>query len=87
MSLSNMPAEFSIGDTLDVVENRQPFEVVASPLIVGLSGLNVTVDDPTGISVNDGVALRGFSIIPNLPSIEDHRALEMAGIIRFLMAF
>lgn len=86
VSLSNLPTSFAIGDRLSIVENRQPFNVVAEPLIVGISGLNVTVDDPTGISNNDGVALQGFSIIPNLPAVEDHKSLEMAAVARFLMA-
>lgn len=87
LNVNAVPTSWAVGDTVDIVAGRPPFDVVAS-------GIEITASTPTtltfssgdldNVSKNDTVALEGFSIIPNIAMPEAHNLLVQAGVVRLL---
>ena len=86
ISFNSVPGAWNTNTVIDFVKGRQPFNmVVTGEPILNVSGSDLTISTTSAalLTIGDGVAEEGFTIIPNLP-FEAHRLLEQAGVIRLL---
>lgn len=84
--VNNVPNDWVTGDTVNLVESSQPFQTRGEVrTIVGISSPSITLDDVSGISVGDYVALEGYSPVPQLP-VEAHKVLAQAAAVKCLEA-
>ena len=67
LTLSQSPASWAIGNELQAVSQLPPFRNTGSFTITAISNPTITIDDSTGLSVGDWVALDGYCPIPQIP--------------------
>jgi len=85
ITLSFVPTDWQISDTLNIIRGKQPFNTVIEATITNLSAPTIELDSVEGIQVGDYVALDGFSPIPQLP-VEAHKILAQATVVKVLEA-
>jgi len=86
VTLTNLPSAWVTGDLVNVVSHLQPFDTVASSVVInGISSPTIVVSDLTGIEVGMWVALDGSSPIPQIP-VEAHITLAQATTVKCLEA-
>ena len=85
ISVSAVPDGWAIGNTVDIVNNGVPFEIVAEGItITNIVGTDITFNsgDVDNVTVGNTIALEGFSITPNISNPDAHRLLEQACLVR-----
>lgn len=83
-TIANAESIFTTSATLDFVQPRPPFSLVASDVACTISGNTVTPTTmPTGVTAGDYVALAGYSAIPMIP-LEYHGILCQGATLKVL---
>lgn len=83
--LSRTPSNFSVGDSVNIIKERQPFNLYKTATIVTINGTLITLDDNTDIQTNSWVTNEGESVVPQLP-VEAHAVLIQMGVCKALEA-
>lgn len=84
LTLSNVPAAWVVGDTLNAIDARPGFDTKARDRAITLiSGNDVTLDDVTDISVTNWIAENDYSPIAQVP-VEVHQLLVQAASLEIL---
>jgi len=86
VTLSNLPSSWVTGDLINVVSQLQPFDTIASSIVInGISSPTIVVSDITNLEVGMWIALDGNSPIPQIP-VEAHITLAQATTVKCLEA-
>ena len=82
--LTNLPSDWSIGQTVDVIQPYQGFNFDAQDVaITAISNPTLSLASVSGIKVGDWVALQGNSPIPQIPAAAQ-AVLAQAVVIKLL---
>lgn len=83
LSLTNIPATFTVGTLIDFCGDQPPFNYFGTQTITAISGSDITFDGlPQGISLGDWTALQGQTPVPQIP-VEYRMVLVQRIICKF----
>ena len=86
MTLSNVPAAWTTGDTICALDSKPSFNLkVETDTLVDVSAPTIEVADVSSYTIGDWVCLEGESTIPQIP-VESHPILEQAVCTLALLA-
>lgn len=81
--LSRTPSHFTVGDTINVIKERQPFNNYKTATILEINGTLLTLDDNSNIQAKSWVTSEGESVVPQVP-VEAQSVLVQMGVCKAL---
>lgn len=76
-------APFSVGDVVDIVSPKQPFQTKATVTVLGVTATTVLLSSNADVEVGDFIAPEGEAPVPQLP-VEFHKYLAQATAVKCL---